>query len=549
MRTGLLLWLGLTAAAASVTRAADSFCVEDADQNFEVGLSDFTAMIGCLSGPRVAAGPACEAVRFDRDTDVDLADFARLQNRFGPCELCKPRWAEGVFQRYGTNEWVSALAVFDDGNGPALYVGGGFTGAGGIDANRIAKWDGSRWAAVGSAFSGNSFVSNLLAFDDGGGSALYAAGGIALEGTSAGGVVKWNGRQWSAVRGEVGLRSVTANALAVFDDGSGPALHAAGWFTGADGTNVSGVRLAKWDGMQWSAVGHGVNNSILTLAVFDDGTGPALYAGGFFTMAGGIPAGGIAKWNGTAWAPLGDGVGYGVYALTVFDDGTGPGLYAGGTFTIPGDPPASYIAKWDGKTWSALDGTLNHLIWALSVFNDGTGEALYATGSPGGLGTISVPSIAKWDGKRWSALGGGLHGDGGSGVALTVFDDGSGPALIVGGRFKWADQIPARNVAKWDGRRWSGLGGGMGGEVYALHAFDDGSGPALYAGGTFTAAGGVAANRVAKFDGRQWSPLGGGMNDDVTALTVFDDGTGPALYACGKFTEADGAQVNYYSGH
>jgi hypothetical protein len=40
---------------------------------------------------------------------------------------------------------VYALTVFDDGNGPALYAGGDFTTAGGVAANRIAKWDGSSW--------------------------------------------------------------------------------------------------------------------------------------------------------------------------------------------------------------------------------------------------------------------------------------------------------------------------------------------------------------------------------------------------------------------
>ena len=34
----------------------------------------------------------------------------------------------------------------------AIYVGGGFTDAGGnLDADRIAKWNGSSWSAVGSA--------------------------------------------------------------------------------------------------------------------------------------------------------------------------------------------------------------------------------------------------------------------------------------------------------------------------------------------------------------------------------------------------------------
>ena len=70
--------------------------------------------------------------------------------------------------------------------------------------------------------------------------------------------------------------------------------------------------------------------------------------------------------------------------------------------------------------------------------------------------------------------------------ALAAYDDGSGPALYVGGRFGAAGPVRTRNIAKWSGSAWSplgtGLGAGTGDVVLDLLAFDDGSGPALYAG-------------------------------------------------------------------
>jgi hypothetical protein len=42
----------------------------------------------------------------------------------------------------GTDASVSALTVFDDGSGPALYVGGSFTQAFGVTINHVAKWNG-----------------------------------------------------------------------------------------------------------------------------------------------------------------------------------------------------------------------------------------------------------------------------------------------------------------------------------------------------------------------------------------------------------------------
>src|SRR5260370_30950689 len=97
-----------------------------------------------------------------------------------------------------------------------------------------------------------------------------------------------------------------------------------------------------------------MNGHVKALTVFDDGTGPALYAGCSFTAAGGVAVNYIAKWDGNQWSALGGGMNHVVMALTVFDDGTGPALYAGGTFTTAGGAPANYIAKWNGTHWSAL---------------------------------------------------------------------------------------------------------------------------------------------------------------------------------------------------
>ncbi len=59
---------------------------------------------------------------------------------------------------------------------------------------------------------------------------------------------------------------------------------------------VSANRVAKWDGVTWSPLGSGMNNSVWRLAVI----GPDLYAGGVFTTAGGVNANYVAKWGCTA---------------------------------------------------------------------------------------------------------------------------------------------------------------------------------------------------------------------------------------------------------
>ncbi len=507
-----------------------------------------------------------------------------------PSLTCHPRWLSTFGNTPGTDDTVDALAVFDDGDGPALYAGGKFTTAGGVTSNCIARWNGSSWSALGSGVaypSSNPRVHALTVYDDGGGPALYAAGWfVTAGGVATNNIAKWDGSGWSALGS--GLSS-SVHALAVHDDGSGPALYAGGDFTTAggiearriarwDGSNWSAVgstgqivfaltvyddgggpalyaggyfsnKIKKWNGSGWSFLGSGLSGSgVLSLAVYDDGSGPALYAGGLFYSA---AASLIAKWSGSSWVALGSGVsgsgGPHVSALTVYDDGSGPALYVGGDFTTAGGVAAEGIARWDGSSWTALANGIEFGVGvnALTVHDDGSGPALYVGGPFWTVGGVPASNISKWDGSSWSGLGIGLDE---RVRALAVHDDGNGLALYAGGDFEIAGNVPAaKRIAKWDGTSWAALGSGMNSVVYALTVHDVGSGPALYAGGAFSTAGGVAANRVAKWNGASWVALGGGLNSSVNALAVYDDGGGPALYAGGLFTTSGGVTVNRIS--
>jgi hypothetical protein len=410
---------------------------------------------------------------------------------------CEPAWSSvgsGVSDPVGGGAvalGIWALAVFDDGSGPALYAGGSFTNAGGIEANRIARWDGSSWSALGSGVTGSQ-------------------------------------GQFQAVL-----------ALAVFDDGSGPALYAGGTFTQAGGIPANGI--AKWDGSSWSPLGDGVTNSniysVIALQVFDDGTGPALYAGGQFTHAGGKPAVGIARWDGSTWSALGSGIGTAsnsfVEALAVFDDGTGPGLYAGGAFTQADGAPGNRIARWDGSTWSPLGLGVNLQVRSLKVFDDGSGQALFVGGFFSQAGGSPASKIARWDGSSWAPLGSGVDNIVSS---LAVFDDGSGQSLYAGGLFSVAGNSPANRVARWNGSLWSAMESGlMSGNITTLTVFDEGSGLGLYAGGDFNIAGGAPANNIAR-----WGcilPCIADLDDNDT-LNFFDIAAFLAFYQI-QFPSAD----------
>jgi hypothetical protein len=70
-------------------------------------------------------------------------------------------------------------------------------------------------------------------------------------------------------------------------------------------------------------------------------SGSDLYAGGYFTTAGGSAATNIAKWDGSSWSALGSGMNSFVRALAV----SSSNLYAGGEFTMEGGKFSAYVAQ------------------------------------------------------------------------------------------------------------------------------------------------------------------------------------------------------------
>ncbi len=436
----------------------------------------------------------------------------------------------------GTEDSVRAMTVYDDGTGSALYVGGD-TGspAGGATEEGIRKWDGTAWSGLAGGIPQNSDARALAGFDDGNGPRLFMGGDF----DTAGGVEVshfgvWDGTSWSTIGS--GLTG-NVEALTVHDDGTGAALYVGGWFTTVEGLTVNGI--ARWDGSSWSPLGTGVAGAVFALASFDDGSGPALYVGGNLSTAGGAPVGRVARWDGSTWSALGSGVNSTVRVLHVHDDGSGPALFAGGSFNMAGGAPAGFIARWDGTSWSPLGSGVDDSVWALETYDDGNGPGLYASGAFVNAGGVSARKVARWDGSAWSPLGSGV-GTTSSVRSLEVFDDGSGEKLYVGGAFFLAGGVLCNNIAAWDGTSWSALGDGTDQAVTALAALDDGTGPRLFAATSLDDAGGVPAAFMAAWDGSDWSALGSGVLSTVLSLTSFDDGGcgGPALYVGGSFLSA-----------
>ena len=176
---------------------------------------------------------------------------------------------------------VFSLTVFD----ADLYVGGQqITTAGGVSAINIAKWNGTSWSALGSGLNGTVYA--LTAINTGNANAgLYAGGAFTTAGgISANRIAKWNGTSWSALG--TGVDS-SVNALSAL----GSNIFVGGNFTTAGG--ISAKYLAKWDGSTWSNFGSGADSIVRAF----HSTGDSIYVGGVFSNIQNKPSAYLAKYS------------------------------------------------------------------------------------------------------------------------------------------------------------------------------------------------------------------------------------------------------------
>jgi len=484
---------------------------------------------------------------FDHGNGPDLYVGGEFYNAGGSPANNMARWdgaawstvGGGIGSDYG--HIVHALLVY---NG-VLVAAGTFDTAGGSPANNVARWDGSVWSAMAEGTTGR--IDCLAVFDDdGGGDALFVGGlFVGAGGGMTGHIARWRAESWSHLSPPTGLgvNASYISTMATWDHGSGEALYVGGWRLTSAGEVVT-PGIARWDGSSWSGLGSGIDGmGALATAVFDDGSGEALYVGKYHSGVGGTFWGGIVRWDGNAWSAVGSGIDGSVIALEVFDDGGGGGaeLYAGGSFSMAGGVSAENIARWNGSAWSPVGSGTDDNINALRTHNDGSGPAIYAGGSFDTAGGVSSPGIARWNGSTWSAVGSGIDG---WVVALENFDGGGGAELFAGGDFDTAGGVSATNIARWNGTGWLAVDSGTDDMVIALADIDDGAGTqALYVGGRFGAAGAITANGIARWTGSAWQtvqgPNGIGVEGSVSAIAGFRTDNHPVCVG-GDFVAAGG---------
>lgn len=404
----------------------------------------------------------------------------------------------------GTNGNVSAMAI--DGNGN-IYIGGSFT-----------------------AICGN---------------AACNSGNVTLHGLAV-----WNGASWQGLGGygmNGGIYAITLSGNNVYIGGIFDKICSNASCT--TGTNAKNV--AYWNGSTWSGFGFGLDNFVFALAA----NGNTVYAGGNFNNicgnsacnSGNTAANYIAKWDGVQWSSIGYGVNSAVYALLL----NGSDLYTGGYFShLCGNAACSftgasvnYIARWSTSTstWYSIGNGLNNDVRAIAL---GASNAIYVGGfftqtcgnQTCNSSNITVNRIAKWNGTTWSALGNGVNSD-----VYAVTTNGSNVYVagnlsqICGNAACNSANTTVNHVTAWNGSTWSTLANGVNYSAIALAA----TSTSLYTGGLFTLAcgdaacstGNTTANYVAKFS----VPL---------TATIYSTGTQDGWILESSETSDTGSSVN-----
>jgi hypothetical protein len=541
-----------------------------------------------LAVTKGAAGELYLGGRFTLCADTPANNVVRYDPVTGAFEPLGTDHANGV------SNAVNAIVQI----GNDVYVGGEFRSAGGtnvfdrINANHVARFDGSNWHSLGEQFSNgvDSFVLDMSEHD---GDLIVAGRFLEAGELAANAIARWDGTGWytlgdGADNGVQGPGVTDITSIQSMND----VLYVGGFFDQAGGQPAANI--AVWNGSVWSSLGSGVNDRVRQIGQFDGG----LVVSGQFDTAGGVLASGIASWDGVSWATLGGGLSdFAIVTSIVVRNNE---LIVGGLFSAAGGQSIENIAVWDGTDWGALEQPMDAYVESLFVdaerlylggytksdiggpFNHfgfyannewqsvdapasslsegifGTVHAITVRGSDVFIagdfkhaGDILANSIVRWNGTTWSRLGSEAE----NGVEHSNFQltgqifamEFVGDDLYVGGSFTHAGGISAKSIAYWDDVSWNALiegsaNGVNGGGVLALeeHAGD------LYVGGSFNQAGEQVANHIARWDGTNWHSLGAGiengLNDDVLAITTADNGD---LYVGGRFDSAGSGAANH----
>jgi trimeric autotransporter adhesin len=289
---------------------------------------------------------------------------------------------------------VTAMLVHDG----KLYVGGRFEKVDRRVVNNVAVWDGTKWSGLAKGVDGKVYAMAAVGKD------IYVSGDFSVVDKTdskelpANGIARWDGTKWNALGKQP---AVDQRIYALATDGKN--LFVAGRFNTLGGGTVEASNVAVWNGSTFKALTkEKFDNPVMCLTYMSG----KLYAGGYFTLIGDEPAANIAVYDGKGWSELGkNGLASKVSVLTH----DGKNIYAAGEFTKAGDGTVTgAVAIWNGTKWNGLfaDQCVSGLSTSITGLSFDAGT-LYIAGTyyiKQSSGDSKEVRFSKWDGKSLSVM-------------------------------------------------------------------------------------------------------------------------------------------------
>jgi len=263
--------------------------------------------------------------------------------------------------------------------GAQIYAVGTFTSMGGVANTKfVAKYVAGAWAAMGAGYAAGTGVFAVV----------YASPTLVILGgdqATNGGVSQYNPTTNTLAAAIAINAGGQVRALVMPYDAS--VLYVGGSFTTLGGIGAVDVGKYTFATAVSAPLGSGMNNTVNTLVLALDGS---LYAGGLFTLAGGVTANRVARFIGSAWQPLGTGMDAEVSRLAIAPDGS---LWATGLFTTAGGVVLlGGVAIWRGGAWTFPDFQIpgSADARAIAFQSDGTTYLGFNSSGTGTAGTATT---------------------------------------------------------------------------------------------------------------------------------------------------------------
>ena len=251
----------------------------------------------------------------------------------------------------------------------------------------------------------------------------------------------------------------------------------------------------------------------------------------------------IAKWNGVTWASLNQQFFQGGHSITLYDlylmDSV---LIIAGGFDSINNLQVQGVVKFNGFQWSSVFScplfNYNHLL--VHPFGEYHNEIYAQNQLQDTTGNYQI--FSKWNGQCWEKIPGAFSNLNSSIEKMIVYKD----ELYIAGIFNWHTDLasPGNGIAKWDGHNWSDVAGGVtqGNNFYPAEVKDmeiyHGD---LYVVGYFDKAGNIPASNIAKWDGHRWCTFDSHFDNTIFSIATYHD----SLFIGGGWWNIDSDSISF----